>query len=803
MATTFIEYNGDGNNNKAFSFPSYQVSDVKVQVDDVLKTVTTHYNITNYTTTGGGTVVFTSDNIPAAGTLIRIYRDTAVDAAKATYTAGASVKAGDLNNNHLQLLYALQEEQNQLITTTRIRDEAVTRAKIAADAIDGTKIANDVIDSEHYVADSIDTEHYAPNSVDTTALAADAVTGAQIADDSINSEHYVDGSIDNQHIANTTITGGKLANDTITATQIAADAVGASELADNSVASANIINDSIVDADINSSAAVGLSKLATGALPTGITVASANIVNGTIVAADIANDTITATQVAANTLTAAELAADSVGASELANDAVDTNAVQNDAITKGKISEARLKTLADIPAGTASILAGDALTATTTELNQLDGKSIITSISGSSTDNQLPTGKAVNDQILAVTNALGGFVAIGNETSFPATNPDPSDGAGTIVSIGDAGGVSVNSSGVASITNGAGSGNTVTINGFPASLRGGAGSNSNPHVLAAGLGLQVQTTSTLHTYDYHKLMSDETGVTNAQSAVTDFNERYRVASSAPGDSLHNGDLWFNTTSNSEKMMVYNATNSSWEQVTSIGSFYINTISSLGNSGDTIPGGSATFNGTAKKFTLSHPPSGGAQQLLVSINGVVQKPNSGSGLPTEGFSINGSAIQFATAPAADVHTNNAWFIITIGATVDVGAPSDNTVSSNKIQNRAVTSDKIENNVQLDGTGSVQIPAGTTAQRSGSPANGMLRYNTTTSAYEGYSSSTWGALGGGATGPAGDKDFIYLNDNSLNAAFTIPADQNGMTAGPITIGNSGSVATPSGQSWHIIA
>ena len=43
----------------------------------------------------------------------------------------------------------------------------------------------------------------------------------------------------------------------------------------------------IVNADINSSAAIALSKLATGALPTAITVASANIVNGTIVDADV------------------------------------------------------------------------------------------------------------------------------------------------------------------------------------------------------------------------------------------------------------------------------------------------------------------------------------------------------------------------------------------------------------------------------------------------------------------------------------------------------------------------------------
>ena len=110
MATTFQEYTGDGNATKSFSFPSIQESDVKVRVDGVLKTTSTHYNITSYTTTGGGNVVFTSGNIPVSGT-IRIYRDTNVDSPKATYTPGSSIKASDLNSNKTQLLYRSQEEQ--------------------------------------------------------------------------------------------------------------------------------------------------------------------------------------------------------------------------------------------------------------------------------------------------------------------------------------------------------------------------------------------------------------------------------------------------------------------------------------------------------------------------------------------------------------------------------------------------------------------------------------------------------------------------------------------------------------------
>ena len=45
------------------------------------------------------------------------------------------------------------------------------------------------------------------------------------------------------------------------------------------------------------------------------------------------------------------------------------------------------------------------------------------------------------------------------------------------------------------------------------------------------------------------------------------------------------------------------------------------------------------------------------------------------------------------------------------------------------------------------GSAKIPAGTTAQRDGSPASGFLRYNTTTNTFEGYHAAAWDAIGGG--------------------------------------------------------
>ena len=47
--------------------------------------------------------------------------------------------------------------------------------------------------------------------------------------------------------------------------------------------------------------------------------------------------------------------------------------------------------------------------------------------------------------------------------------------------------------------------------------------------------------------------------------------------------------------------------------------------------------------------------------------------------------------------------------------------------------------------FSGTGSIKVPVGTTAQRSGSPTAGDFRYNSTTGAFEGYTSE-WGSIGG---------------------------------------------------------
>lgn len=88
-----------------------------------------------------------------------------------------------------------------------------------------------------------------------------------------------------------------------------------------------------------------------------------------------------------------------------------------------------------------------------------------------------------------------------------------------------------------------------------------------------------------------------------------------------------------------------------------------------------------------------------------------------------------------------------------------------------------------NPQFGGTGSLRVPVGTSAQRTASPVNGMLRYNTTTGGYEGYSGSTWSALGkvvqvqqGLLTATRGQFSGFWHSISGLSATITPQSTSN---------------------------
>jgi len=98
-----------------------------------------------------------------------------------------------------------------------------------------------------------------------------------------------------------------------------------------------------------------------------------------------------------------------------------------------------------------------------------------------------------------------------------------------------------------------------------------------------------------------------------------------------------------------------------------------------------------------------------------------------------------------------------------------------------------------------TGSSNLSVGTTAQRDGSPAAGMIRYNSTLGQFEGYGSQ-WGAIGGGATG-GGSDTWAVEHDNTITTSYTIGTGKNVISAGPLTVNSGATVTVPSGSNWVI--
>ena len=145
-----------------------------------------------------------------------------------------------------------------------------------------------------------------------------------------------------------------------------------------------------------------------------------------------------------------------------------------------------------------------------------------------------------------------------------------------------------------------------------------------------------------------------------------------------------------------------------------------------------------------------------------------------------------------------------------------------------------------------TGALTISKGTTAEQPGTPATGMIRYNTSTNQFEGYSGATpaWKSIGGSAlsndTSTASDlypafagattgtaenlytsnaqylfkpstgelkvkapiaANGVVINADSVSSNYTIASGTNGFSIGPLTV-NSGVTLTVASGQRHIV-
>jgi hypothetical protein len=192
----------------------------------------------------------------------------------------------------------------------------------------------------------------------------------------------------------------------------------------------------------------------------------------------------------------------------------------------------------------------------------------------------------------------------------------------------------------------------------------------------------------------------------ASQIYDQFDDRYLGSKSSEptvdndGSVLLTGALYWNTSTN--KLRIYNG--SSWQDTATA------TPASFTNN---------LFNGNSSttSFTLSTAPAS-PSSVFVFIAGIAQRP-------TTDYTVSGTTLTFTTAPATGTNNISAF----VASTVAAGTPDNLSVSTDKIQDGAVTNDKIAGPIAVakGGTGlatiksnAVMLGNGTSAVNTVSPA-----------------------------------------------------------------------------------
>tara|TARA_R100000773_G_scaffold11358_1_gene10492 strand:- start:1373 stop:4903 length:3531 start_codon:yes stop_codon:yes gene_type:complete len=482
-APSFTEHTAPSSGSTAgpysISFTYINEDDVEVTVNGVLKTKTTHYTFASATT-----IQFTSGNNPPNSAAIKFQRDTDIGAKKVDFQDGSVLTETDLDSSTDQLLFGLQE----------LSDDYVKR--------NGTQSLTGNLVFEGSTDDNNETTLAITNPTDDRTITLPDRSGTVIT------------SGDTGTVTSTMITDGTIVN---------AD-VNASAAIDGTKISPNFGSQNVATTGNGSiGGTLGVTSNTTVGGTLGVT--GASTFTGAIDAnggATIDNVQIGVTGDNEIDTASGNLTIDSAGGTTTIDDAVTVTGNATLQSTLGVTGNATVGgTLGVTGTTTASNITGGAIVTSGTSTSDTKvysakrageifyGKNTVAEIQSgetwSSTDDKVATTAAIDARIIDFVDDVGGFNAIANETSFPATNPQGSAGQAALLSIAAVSTTLTPSSNVLTIANGAGTGNTVTINGV------------TPSTIPQGFGLIVESTSTLHTYNFHRLVPKATEVTTVAS----------------------------------------------------------------------------------------------------------------------------------------------------------------------------------------------------------------------------------------------------------------------------------------------
>jgi len=620
---------------------------------------------------------------------------------------------------------------------------AVTSALIAENNITAREIASGVISTSLLAANSITDTLIAANSIDASEIKTDAVRGLQIQDDAVTANHIAtltdhvlfndnaqiklgtsqDLSI--HHDGNHSfITDSGTGNLRIQGTNLALqNAAGTKNyFIGSDGGSVSLYHNNIERLQTTSAGATVtgvLTATVTGDVTGDLTGTASAVADAAVTSAKIATGAVLTSKIADNAVTSAKIADGSIGPVQLAATAVSAGSYGSGSAIPVLTIDADGRVTAASTAATSSILtvaadsgSNDTVTVGTDTFTVEGGSNITTTVSNNKVSIALDASPTVTGNLVID----GNLTVSGTTTTVNTTNISVADPL-AVYSSGETGTPSKDSGII--IERG-----TAANTGFiwdESSDRWSAINTSEDGTTAGNV--TITSYADIQGANFYGNGANLTGVVSTLSALTD------TAISSLG---------------SGNMLIYDGTNS-WDNVAMSGDATLAangtiTIASQAVETGMIASGAITSGLlAANSVTAAKIPNGSILNEHLADDAVGADELAASAVVEASIvnaSVTGAKIAANTITVANIADN----------AVDATKIASNSILTRHIDDNQITGDQIADDIVLSGTGSLRVPDGTTAQRPGSAALGMVRFNTDNNLFEGYSGS-WGGIGGG--------------------------------------------------------
>lgn len=619
---------------------------------------------------------------------------------------------------------------------------AITSLLIAENNITAREIASNSISANELADNSIVSDKIAQNSVDASEIKTDAVRSLQIQDDAVTADQiatltshvlfndnaqikmgtsqdlliYHDGS--NSYVKDAG-TGSLILNGDAVSISTGASETMASFVENGAV---SLYYDNVKKFETTSAGATVtgvLTATVTGDVTGDLTGTASAVADGAVTAAKIGTGAVLTSKIADNAVTSAKIADGSIGATQLTATSVSAGSYGSASAVPiitvdadGRLTAASTATVAGSLTIGADSGSDDVVTIGTDTLTIAGGGNITTTVS----NNQVSVALDASPTVTGNLTVDGNLTVSGTTTTVNTTNVSVADPL-TVLSSGETGTPSKDSG---LIVERGTSANVGWI--WDESADQFAAVNTTEDGTTAG-NVTIASYADIKGANFYGNGANLTGVVSTLVALTDTN----ISSVASGN-----------------MLIYDGTNS-WDNVAMSGDATLAangalTISSQAVETSMIATGAVTSGQlAANSVTAAKIPNGSILNEHLADDAVGADELAASAVVEASIvnaSVTGAKIAANTITVANIADN----------AIDATKIASNSILTRHIDDNQITGDQIADDLVLSGTGSLRVPDGTTAQRPGSAALGMVRFNTDNNLFEGYSGS-WGGIGGG--------------------------------------------------------